>query len=257
LGRNSTWRGWLKAECSSNHTVTSDSTGSLRDLGWKAVHHPLARCVATGSNAKALRGMTVSDPAELDDPENWHGAYYELAIELSPRDDIRLEQALRAVWEFGDVEGCQAIVNRDPLRHGEAELSLASLEEHYLHGVVRLPGGERVVCGAISVREEEGSDWLDFVLPLGALARADARVGSYPFGGEPGDPSFVWRRPIDDWLVSIALRLFDVVPYQLALVGFDVSGELSASEVAGGVPEERGWGIVAAGTPPTFHPATH
>ncbi len=184
----------------------------------------------------------MNDPADLDAAENLHGGFYELAVELGPRDYERLERALQAMWTLAGVDGFMAVVGRDPLNHGDAELSLASLEAHYLHGVVRHPAGERVVCGAISVREESGQDRFDFVLPLGALSRTDPRVGAFPFGDDDGDASLGWRRPIDDWLATLALQLFEVVPFQLALIGFEASGELSASDVVAGIPPEHWWG---------------
>lgn len=199
----------------------------------------------------------MSDPSDLDDPENWHGGFYELAVELGPRDDARLARALQVVWDVAQVQGCAAVVGRDPLRHESLELTLESLEERHLHGVVCLPDGNRVVCGAISVREEEGQDWLVFMLPLGALSRADARVGAYPVGADADDASLAWRGPVDQRLVSLAKELLEAVPFQLALVGFDASGEFSAHELTDGVPAERWWGVLVPGLPPVFHAANH
>lgn len=201
-------------------------------------------------------GPTAADPAQLDDPENWHGGFYELAIELGPPDDMRLEQALRTLWGLASVEGCFTVLTRNPLQHGPADLTLATLEASYLHGIVRIPPGQRITCGAITVREEDGPDWLVFVLPLGSLSRADRRVGAYPFGDELGEDSFAWRRGIDEWLATIAMQLYAVVPFELALIGFDASGEVSARELAAGVPAERWFGMVTAGKPPEYHPAT-
>lgn len=113
------------------------------------------------------------DPADLNDAENWHGGFYELAIELGPREDERLESTLRSVWDLIGVEDCHVRTQLDPPQHEPAEVSLAALEANHLHGVVRLPSGRRVVCGAIAVREDDGPDWLDFVLPLGSLSRAE------------------------------------------------------------------------------------
>lgn len=145
---------------------------------------------------------------------------------------------------------------RNPLQHGPADLTLAALEASYLHGIVRIPPGHRITCGAITMREEDGPDWLGFVLPLGSLSRADRRVGAYPFGDELGADSLAWRRGIDEWLATIAMQLYAIVPFELALIGFDASGEVSARELEAGVPAERWFGLVTGGKPPKYHPAT-
>ena len=108
-----------------------------------------------------------------------------------------------------------AVVGPDPLNHTDAELTLASpLEAHYLHGVVPLPAGERVVCGAISVREESGQDWFDFCAsPRRSFRGRHLWVRALRFGDDDGDASLGWRRPIDDWLATLALQLFEVVPF--------------------------------------------
>lgn len=104
------------------------------------------------------------DPA---DDENWHGGYYEFAINLGPRSDDRLGKALSAVWRAAGVERFLA---RDKAgRHRDAVLSVESIGLYgHLTGVTTLPDHGQIVCGAVAIREEQGDDWLDFYLPLGA-----------------------------------------------------------------------------------------
>jgi len=164
----------------------------------------------------------MAAPDDLDNRENWTGGYYELAIRVGARDDVRLEMTLESVWRNAKIEGCFA---RVAFRHYPAPLSLPSLERHgHLTGVVELPGGVRVVCGVVAVREERGADWLDFYLPLGALSTADSRVGGFPFGEDGGRRSRGWREPIEDWLGWIGEDVFADVPFDYALSGFEASG---------------------------------
>lgn len=136
--------------------------------------------------------MTGAD--DLDVSENWHGGSYELAVNLGPRDDTRMEAALTTVWSSATVEGCLA---RDEARSHPVPCTLLSLEQFgHLNGRVRLPDGGVIVCGVVAVREENGDDWLIFYLPLGALAEHDARVGAFPFGDDGGEASRAWREPI-------------------------------------------------------------
>jgi len=97
------------------------------------------------------------------------------------------------------------------------------------------------VASAVAVRgeETEDTDWLDFYLPLGALGAADPRVGGYPFGDEGGDDSSAWRAPIDAWFAELGGQVFAAVPFQLALIGFEMSGATDAATLAGHAPEDR------------------
>jgi hypothetical protein len=200
----------------------------------------------------------MPDPSDLNDEENWSGGFYELALELGPTDDSRLERALLAVWREAPVVGCFAAATHRPLAlHTPAPLTVDSLVANgHLRGVARLPDDHAIVCGAVAVRFENGADWLSLYIPLGALARTDAAVGGYPFGEDSGDRSLVWRRPIDDWLAAIATRVFEEVPFRLGLVGFEALCEVDAAELAGGIPEARQDGVlIPKSNVLTYHPA--
>ncbi|ONH21904.1 hypothetical protein [Pseudofrankia asymbiotica] len=173
--------------------------------------------------------MAASDVAI---PANWNGGFYELAINLGPPDDARLESALAATWAAAGVAGCLARGEDGEFR--PAPCTLPSLERFgHLHGAVRLPDGGDVVCGAVTIREDHGDDWLDFYLPLGALADHDPRVGGFPFGDDGGNISRAWREPIDTWLANVATAVHEGVRYRYAVIGFEVAG-LSLQEVTGG-----------------------
>ncbi len=172
------------------------------------------------------------DAADPQDEENLSGGWYELAVELATRDGAVVDAAFEALSR---VAGVEAAVGGS---------------------VLRLPDGPRVVCtfALVGDGEDDGPLWAVLGLPMGSLTRVDPRIGGYPFGDDDGAS---WRRPLDDWLVSVAVRVFDDVPFVSAMVGFDVSGDLSAAELAAGVPEERHHvGIVTVGDRPTYHPAT-
>lgn len=201
----------------------------------------------------------MADASDLNDDENWSGGFYELAVEIGPRDDLRLEQTLLAVWRHASVRGCMAVAEYRPLQHADVPLSLQSLDKNgHLRGLVRLPSASTSVCGVVAVREEDGSDWLDFYLPLGALARTDSAIGSFPFGDDGSERSFAWRRPLDGWLTDIGSRVYEDVQFRVGLVGFEVLGELRAQELVGGVPGERFYGLlVPTNTKLEYHEANH
>jgi hypothetical protein len=170
--------------------------------------------------------MGEMDATTFTDEENWHGGFYELAILLGDRDDVRLDAAIGAVWADPRVDGCYADRHREPADQERVPCTLEALDEvDHLRGIALLPDGQRVVCGTVIIREEESRmDWLDFYVPAGALARVDPRVGGYPFGGDKGG-SLVWRTPIDDWLAEVAGRVYAAASFTYALIGFEASGE--------------------------------
>lgn len=186
--------------------------------------------------------MSSVDPAAFGDDENWHGGFYELAVLVGPRDDARLDAALRAAWNDARLDGCYADRDREPTDQERVPCSSVVDEGGHLRGLAQLPNAGRVVCGSVVVREEDSRlDWIDFYLPMGALARADPRVGGFPFPfGDNDGGSLAWRHPIDQWLAAMAARIYLAAPFEYAPVGFEVSGE-SLPDVAS---DDRYVGVV-------------
>jgi hypothetical protein len=56
----------------------------------------------------------------------------------------------------------------------------------------------------------------------GALARVDRRIGGYPFDQRSGVESLTWRAPLDRWLADVAVAVHADVPFQRALIGFEI-----------------------------------
>ena len=165
--------------------------------------------------------------------DTWNGGFYELAIELGPRSDERLLAALQAIWRCDGLDGCYKDSTVEP---SDQPRLPPDLEGHLL-GTATVPGGQQAACGTFIVREDNGSDWLGFYLPMGALETV-YNVGAFPFY----DDTFnhVWREPLDTWLVQIAKSVFSVTPFSLALLGHEVSGETSAEEIRSqDIPEDR------------------
>lgn len=191
----------------------------------------------------------AKDPTRLDDAGNWVGGGYELALQLGPPDDARLEHAAGLLWRLAGVVG-------SPTESALAEESPPpSLDQGHARGVVTMPDGPRVVCRGFVHRDDAGGDdWLVLYLPLGALERADRRVGGYPFGDVRD--SLSWRRPLDAWLASLAERLLEDVAFRVGLIGFDVFGDIEADDLTGGIPSDRWYGAVVPHLTPRYLPAT-
>lgn len=165
--------------------------------------------------------------------DTWNGGFYELAIELGPRSDERLLAALETIWHYDGLDGCYKESTIEPSHQPRLLPNL----DGWLLGTATVPGGQRAACGTFIVRENDGFDWLGFYLPMGAL-EAVYDVGAFPFYDDKS--ICTWRKPLDAWLVRIAEAIFSVIPFSLALVGHEVSGETSTEEVQSqGVPQDR------------------
>jgi hypothetical protein len=168
----------------------------------------------------------------------WYGGFYELALEVGPRSDDRLRAALAAVWSHPDLDGCYTDRAREPADQPRFPPDLLDEGSHLL-GTARLPNGEQVACGTCLIREvDDGSDWLDFYLPLGSLGTAYP-IRGFPFGSATDWPG-PWRHEVEDWLAEVGLWVARSVSFQLGLIGFEVSGMTDAADIAAqGVPTER------------------
>ncbi|WP_326557831.1 hypothetical protein [Micromonospora sp. NBC_01796] len=164
----------------------------------------------------------MPDPASFTDEENWSGGFYELSIELGDLDHQGLQRALTALWRAASIDGCYGSRDHEPGEQAEVPCTVSSLATFgHLRGTVHLPNGHRVVCGCVILGGDEDPEWLDFYLPLGALARVDPRIGGFPFDSRSGEDSLVWRRPLDDWLAAVGTTIFREVPFRLGLIGFE------------------------------------
>ncbi|MEU4242386.1 hypothetical protein [Actinoplanes sp. NPDC026619] len=155
------------------------------------------------------------------DDENWTGGFYELCLALGPADDGNLDRAVRALWRAAGVEGCR-VRGIDAAGLVDVELGAAALHAHgHLLGSLALPSGARVVCGGFVSRYDD-VDTLELYLPLGSLVRVDRRIGAFPFDDHSGAESLTWRAALDRWLADIAAIVYREVPFQRAVIGFEV-----------------------------------
>jgi hypothetical protein len=187
--------------------------------------------------------MTGEPPPQLSDRDAWTGGFYELAMQLGESDDVRLQAALGVLAGAAGIAGPWH-VQWQPGRIRRVSWTVADLEEGLLRGQIRLPDGEPMICAVAGVREDHGDDWLDLCIPLEALCRSDARIGGFPFAPD-GGTSLAWRQPIDDWLARLAGEVRQETAFRLAAIGFEVSGEVRAEELASEL-EARPYALVLA-----------
>jgi len=198
------------------------------------------------------------DPVEplLTDRDALSGGFYELAIQLGPRDDQRLQTALSTVAQVAQIEGPWHVTFSPAPQVKRVSWSVTDLERGQLRGLVRPVGSLQTLCVVVAVREDAGDDWLDVCLPLEALSRIETRVRAFPFGDDGGAESLIWRRPYDDWLAQIGRAVYRDVGFELGAIGFEMSGIVDAESVADGVPDNRGYGVLQPGDQLNYLPAT-
>ena len=185
--------------------------------------------------------VTSDLPPQLCERDAWTGGFYELAMQLGERDDVRLQVAVGVLARRAGITGPWH-VQWQPDRVRPVSWSSADLVAGQLRGQAQLPGGQQVICAVAAVREDRGDDWLDLCIPLEALGRGDARIGGFPF--EPdGGASLSWRRPIDDWLARLADEIRQETGFRHAVIGFEVSGSVRA-ETLTDQPEDRPYALV-------------
>lgn len=189
-----------------------------------------------------MLAMTSEVPAGLTDPGAKVGGYYELSIWLGDRDDARLQTAIEALARAAGVTGPW---RKQPDGFAPASWSdVAGEEGGGVWGEVELPDGRTLICLVSAIRYDNGEQWLDLAIPLGALGDNDRRVGGFPFGPDGGPQSLAWRLPIDAWFASLAAQVRQSTGFKQAAIGFEVSGE--AVESAAHSPADRLNGIVLA-----------
>lgn len=168
------------------------------------------------------------DCLTFQEAENWLGSYHELAMELHPAgDDERLLRAVKRLWEHRALTG--------PWTEREGFGAAPAMPASILHagpapcyGAFALRGGREIGCVSHVVREEGGSDWLTLSLPTAMLGLA-YRV-AYPLTAELNP----WLVEVDEVLLDVAEWLHAVIPFELAIVGEEVSGLRSAVELQSG-----------------------
>jgi hypothetical protein len=154
-------------------------------------------------------------------PEVWCGGSYELKIALGRADDHRLFVALRAIWSSPSLHGCYTKRNCEPW--DQVQIPFENAENPFsLYGLAHI--SDRLLpCTTYVVQEKDQSgnrigDFVGLWIPMAALSKVFT-VGTFPFGD--ADKAAEWRPIADSALVTIGKSVFDVVPFTVALIGWE------------------------------------
>jgi hypothetical protein len=172
------------------------------------------------------------DRGEYLSDESWSGSHYQLSLELGPPgNDVLAVQALRALWSQSGIRGPW----RDRSSLGEARDDAALTPEGmHLYGCFALDDAVEVGCTSNLIRDRD-SDWLNLSIPVGMLGR---RLPiTYPLELETNP----WTIAFDERLARIGAAIYGVTPFRLGLVGEEVSGACSATELTSEYCERGGF----------------
>lgn len=92
--------------------------------------------------------------------------------------------------------------------------------------MLRVPSGLTLPLIVLVVLEEDGDDWLDIGIPMGALGHlvGDEARGFYTVWNEVDAPPVPVVREVEDWFADLAGHVFAAVSFELGLIGWEVSG---------------------------------
>ena len=178
------------------------------------------------------------------EPDTWTDGSFELVLELGPRDDQRLRDAVTALWGHADLSGCYLGKSREPASQPRCRSDQQPLRSH-LYGVATTPLGGDVACVSYPIRFDDGIDWLYLDVPLGSLKTAYP-IRAYPIGRQP---SHDWVLPVSEWFRGIGEQVFAAVSFRLGLVGWEAdSPEVDSMLIErDGMPERRDIGYLWPG----------
>ncbi len=164
------------------------------------------------------------DRAIFECDDNWLGSYYELCMQLGPTgDDSLLCAAIGHVWSQPELRGSW----NTRCDYGGPSAPIECRDGHVdpRYGIIALTPDVSVGCVTHTVREPEGSDWLDLCIPTGMLELLfDIQ---YPLDYQTNP----WMWQIDKLLAQLGASVFRSIPYKLAIIGEEASGITDAESI--------------------------
>src|SRR5262249_51890847 len=153
--------------------------------------------------------------------EDWYGSYFELAIQYKKKlNDEVLTDCFRGLWSNNRLLG--PYIEKENVGKGSIDYGSVSGEvfSNHLYGILALADSKLLGCLSLTVREEEGFDWLDFCIPSGMLEKKYSV--SYPL--IPENNSFL--QELETVFAEIAKTVYSISPFDMALIGEEVPGML-------------------------------
>jgi hypothetical protein len=156
----------------------------------------------------------------------WFGGFYELAIQVGAHgNDAAILDLLDVIWSQPEITGPFEENNTEPSL--QQITSISSDERHY-YGFIRLNDGQLLACGTYVVKENYevgGSDWVLLYVPA---QEVEWKLGG---SGSSEDIALPELSPFVSYCVRIADTAYERMTFLMALIGFEVSGEIYAEKI--------------------------
>jgi hypothetical protein len=163
---------------------------------------------------------------EFNNPNNWIGGFYELSIECHPAgDNKRINQALIALQNFKLFNGLWK--ERQDFQSHSISLPINIDEDsvRQFYGTVSMTDGNTLPCLISVIRVEGESDWLDVSIPQVTLEQL------YPYKYPLTKELNPWLAKVDEIFIRIAETIFNHSPFEIAMIGEEISGYKNQEEI--------------------------
>jgi hypothetical protein len=190
--------------------------------------------------------MADTHKLEFAAPEAWRGGHYELEIVPRIRSSKDVCALLSAIWSCPILDGPYPHNDCDPSNQARSKPCEAGFDSR-LYGLAEFPSKGAIPCGSYAIASKGEDDlppfhWAGLYLPLCSLSQS-FDIGAYPFGPMTGVPQ--WRAEVDEFLFSVAQWVFERVPFDFGMIGFEIDGSVTPEGILdGGIPSERPDGIL-------------
>ncbi|WP_430509866.1 hypothetical protein [Gottfriedia solisilvae] len=164
------------------------------------------------------------------DKDSWAGGYYELAIELHPDGDTkRLINALEILCGLDEVNELYESELDYKVKATVVPNSIDEESSCRLYTTINLPDNTIIGAVIIILRIEGEADLISLSIPIGMLGRI------YPIDyGTEFSINYKfndWQKSFDEFLISIAEKLYILEPFNLGTIGWEVLAEINQSEI--------------------------
>ncbi|MTH55344.1 hypothetical protein GKZ89_18275 [Bacillus mangrovi] len=164
--------------------------------------------------------------SEFTNSNNWIGGFYELRIEFHPvGDNKRVNDALIALHTIKFFNGLWK--ERQDFQSNSISLPIIMDDESadQFYGTLNLTDGTTLPCLISLIRIEGESDWLDLSIPQASLELF------YPYEYPLTKELNPWLTKIEDMFLRIAEIIYNHSPFELAMIGEEVSGDTNQNEI--------------------------
>ncbi|CAM3737411.1 hypothetical protein [Mesobacillus zeae] len=163
--------------------------------------------------------------SEFTNPEHWFGGFYELSIEFHPvGDNKRLNQALIALQNFKFFNGLWKERQDFQLNSITLPINIDDERVNPFYGTLILSDGNTLPCLISVIKIEGESDWLDISIPQATLEQF------YPYKYPLTKELNTWLAKVDEILIRIAETIYNHSPFELAMIGEEISGYTNQEE---------------------------